>query len=334
MKQEDEIVVYLDTSDYIRLCYKNTEQDKDIFDKLMMIASERNVKYYYSYISVFELLQDYRIEFRDDRLMRARFLKSLCNGNQFRFFVDLRLTDDPIGQWYPENYNEMIDIDRFLNGMIKGITNNSSTPIELKRMLMSINARNVAFAKYPHLLTVEGTKFHFSSSFIEKNVFRNYALKRIGRDDANKYLREMILDIELFFLNYFDVAGMKNIFVEAFHKISKMMHGAIEYYNSLAIRSDINSFDVKDYWKRFGSFFPDHADDILNAYFRENFKNVHLQDSDLADICHAIYLPYCDLWRGDLHFSGILKKHCQHYREKIVDNLKLLPERIKNYSVP
>jgi hypothetical protein len=28
--------------------------------------------------------------------MRARFLKSLCNGNQFRFFVDLRLTDDPI----------------------------------------------------------------------------------------------------------------------------------------------------------------------------------------------------------------------------------------------
>jgi hypothetical protein len=51
-----------------------------------------------------------------------------------------------------------------------------------------------------------------------------------------------------------------------------MMHGAIEYYNSLAIRSDINSFEVKDYWKRFGSFFPDHADDILNAYFRENFK--------------------------------------------------------------
>jgi len=42
-----------------------------------------------------------------------------------------------------------------------------------------------------------------------------------------------------------------------------------------------------------------------------------------------MYLPYCDLWRGDKAFSDLLIKHRVNFCERAVPTLASVPERIE-----
>lgn len=44
---------------------------------------------------------------------------------------------------------------------------------------------------------------------------------------------------------------------------------------------------------------------------------------------HAIYLPHCDLWRGDRPFSNLLLHSELPYKKRIVASLLDLPDRIE-----
>jgi len=59
-------------------------------------------------------------------------------------------------------------------------------------------------------------------------------------------------------------------------------------------------------------------------------RDAHRQGaSDGIDFVRAIYLPYCDLWRGDKAFSDLLVKHRVNFSERVVPTLASLPERIE-----
>jgi hypothetical protein len=86
------------------------------------------------------------------------------------------------------------------------------------------------------------------------------------------------------------------------------------------------------------SFIDCHKSSLLNNQFNANasaFINATAQkpiinflQSDIADLLHSLYLPFCDLWRGDRRFSSILRIADVPFNEKIVSNLFDLPRRI------
>ncbi|MGD0764263.1 MAG: hypothetical protein ABR929_13935 [Roseiarcus sp.] len=68
------------------------------------------------------------------------------------------------------------------------------------------------------------------------------------------------------------------------------------------------------------------AAQILFAFHREKRA---IKQSDGIDFVHAMYLPYCDLWRGDKAFSDLLIKHRVNFCERAVPTLASVPERIE-----
>lgn len=81
----------------------------------------------------------------------------------------------------------------------------------------------------------------------------------------------------------------------------------------------------------------DHAS-LVNDQFNANasaFVNSTVQkqamdfsQSDIGDILHSLYLPFCDLWRGDRRFSSVLRIADVPFSRRIVSNLLDLPQRI------
>lgn len=51
--------------------------------------------------------------------------------------------------------------------------------------------------------------------------------------------------------------------------------------------------------------------------------------SAIGDLLHSLYLPYCDLWRGDRAFAHVLKADGVPFSARIVTRLAHLPERIE-----
>ncbi len=79
-------------------------------------------------------------------------------------------------------------------------------------------------------------------------------------------------------------------------------------------------------WKEiFGDQAALVASQILYAFHREKRP---IKQSDGIDFVHAMYLPFCDLWRGDRAFSDLLIKHRVNFSERVVPTLADIPERI------
>ena len=55
-----------------------------------------------------------------------------------------------------------------------------------------------------------------------------------------------------------------------------------------------------------------------------------VQESDTGDLMHACYIPYCDIWRGDVKFCNLLIGQQVVGHEKIVKLLTDLPHVIGN----
>jgi hypothetical protein len=72
---------------------------------------------------------------------------------------------------------------------------------------------------------------------------------------------------------------------------------------------------------------------LLTAYLRDiiypSKVMPEIKESDAADILHATYLPYVELYRTDSRFGGLLVKLQKPSSVKVVPNLLQLPEAIE-----
>lgn len=50
-----------------------------------------------------------------------------------------------------------------------------------------------------------------------------------------------------------------------------------------------------------------------------------IKDSDFGDIIHALYVPYCDVWRGDDYSAELVTRACRGGSTRIVRKLQNLP---------
>lgn len=81
--------------------------------------------------------------------------------------------------------------------------------------------------------------------------------------------------------------------------------------------------------KKIRNEFPESFWDSIICYINDKVKRTdNIKKSDIGDIMHSIYIPYCDLWRGDKDFSNTLIKGDLPQKEKIVSRLSDLPKRV------
>src|SRR5271169_5566973 len=84
------IRLHLDTSDYAMMysAQQGTPQAR-VRDELIKMKADGLIEIGLSYHVVFELLQEAKPEFRDDRIARAKLLTQLCGRNAFPYPSDL-----------------------------------------------------------------------------------------------------------------------------------------------------------------------------------------------------------------------------------------------------
>jgi hypothetical protein len=97
-----------------------------------------------------------------------------------------------------------------------------------------------------------------------------------------------------------------------------------------AFRSEISSpqelCDQVPAWKElFGEEAALMAAQILYAFHREGRA---VKQSDGIDFVHSMYLPHCELWRGDRAFSDLIK-HRVNFSQRVVPTLGSLLDRIE-----
>lgn len=71
---------------------------------------------------------------------------------------------------------------------------------------------------------------------------------------------------------------------------------------------------------------------VLPIYFQENSgfreRGRAPTRSDGGDMAHALYIPFCDIWRGDVYFASLLRR-CGYQTDcEIVSRLSELPDAI------
>lgn len=75
-------------------------------------------------------------------------------------------------------------------------------------------------------------------------------------------------------------------------------------------------------------------EEVIQIYVKENVRSGRTRvPSDVVDIFHSAYLPFCDLWRGDRWFSNALTEAKVSGFEKIVVRITDLPDRIEQLGV-
>lgn len=327
--------VYLDSSDYSRLCYARTDQERNILHELLRIKEDGLAEYFFSYCTIFEMLQEYDKDHRDDRINRAKFIQKLSSGKSFIFFMDLvgiNFHGDAVGDWFPLYVKDKFNVDVIIDGLVSRLSSNLAIPYEIRSRIMTRSGLRRMAELDKNLLSMrsfdEQSMYHFSEKSISEDIVRMYLMGRMSKKKANDILYDMFRDVELFFYNYFDASNIENTFTKSFHDISSMLHNAIDIAYKTGTDSEIKNFDIRNYAKWMRENFPEHAHDIFNCYIHYNFKHQHLQNSDVADILHAMYLPFCDIWRGDNHFSNVLIRGKIDGFQKIVPKLSALPRAI------
>ena len=184
--------VYLDTSDYAWL-YRH--QDSELYNNLLQIKLEKNVEYYYSYVSYFELIQEYSEKYIEDRLERARCLNELCDGKVIRWFG--KLVQGQIysnsGEWFPED-DPILTIADIMKAIIGGAE--KELPRQLRRRLKNKRGLRKLVDEIPGFLDVSRLRgeFPLPDEFLNSDVLRKYARGEIGEEDANTILRSAITD--------------------------------------------------------------------------------------------------------------------------------------------
>ncbi|MGE4193556.1 MAG: hypothetical protein AB7E51_09235 [Pseudodesulfovibrio sp.] len=335
---KDPIKVYLDTSDYIQLYTKRNDWQESLFQFLIEKSMSNEIVVVYSYSIIMELLQDYSQEYREDRLARAEIVKTLCGRNTLRFFMEIEDDDNDVFSnacdWNPSFVKEALEINSFIKKLVFMMVENETTHKSIRKKLLTKKGLTRFIKKHPELLDSRNIDFVFPEEFYKRDVLNSYILGKISRDSANALLLEMLNDPVLFFINYYDVGQFSNYFVAPFHTMSKTLKEGIEKVTILAQNSKqaeslILDFDPELYWDKIYDFFPQYIRHILKSFFQDNYKTPHFQQSDMADMTHALYLPHTDIWRGDKHFSNLLIRQKIPHHEKIVPKLRDLPQRIE-----
>lgn len=370
------IRVYLDTQDYYRLYKNRTKEQQEIYDFLIHNCATKKIEIGFSYCIVSEFLQDFNQQHKEDRLERARFIKTLCGKNCFKFITRLNteLAFSREGDWTPV-IQPILNLDLLNKAFMKEIeitlptiTRNQRNALKNKRTFKRYVQENRNF--FEENMDARKLGIPVSKKFSDENMLVKYILGEILQSEAEREFLEIITDLELFIMAWFEYGQKRNFLFENIRQPGEKIKDAIEIlckliFSKKQLKKEIRNFeknirnanlqddfmpqikklksDIKNFpsidkaWlksliknKNERRLFPDIYWDIMICYMKYcSINPSKMKDSDIVDIQHAVYIPYCDLWRGDKDFSNILQQGHISEKEKIVSRLSDLPQKIE-----
>jgi hypothetical protein len=235
------LTVFLDTSDYVALYRDNLSLEMlAIRNKLFEFVDSRKIRIGFSYLILFELLQDYSPEYLEDRRKRARLVSRLCGANCFPYVTDLlggqTFSDD--GIWMPRETLKDLSFSYLQQKLKARILN---TP-RLNRVNRRKYSNSKVFANFlknnPDAMKFTMTdigELPVPESFIEGQYFRKYFLGEISLAEADKELRKFVTDPECFFEFWFQYYGKTNPLNELLRAAIDNMKTKIEELQTLSL---------------------------------------------------------------------------------------------------
>lgn len=372
------IKVYLDTQDYYKLYKNRTPEFENIYQYLQQKADTGEVEFAFSLPIISEFIQEYKPEFKKDRVERARLIKSLCKHNCFRSFdrIEKEGAFSNEGAWFP-NVGDILDIEKMKTTVFESLMEAAAgSNRKAKRALNSKYARNPLklFDEFPQLAGASNLIYSeigipVSKKFVEENMLIKYMAGKLSKEVVEKEFLVTISDPELFLVAWFEHGGKGKLFdmISNFNKsleniVSKCRNASLMAKEARRSRKEFEQSvkkagleelfgdqirelkaeplifpEITREWilshvdeEKFRANFTESFLDAFVAYLRQNMKSTNsTKESDGADLFHAAYLPYCDLWRGDKAFSNTLIQENFVHKSKIVPLLTELPTRIE-----
>lgn len=303
--------IYLDTSDYSSLTGRDNDPKLlEIFKYLIHHKKQNNIKIYYSMPIISEALKFNKAP-RDLLLKKAKTIRLLCDSNCFVFLSNVIVADynqdynsifSSQGEYYPEK--ESIDIIKSNFALLNNI-NRKTEKIALKlfcrEKCLSETAKNI------------------------NDLFSNLVLFTELMDkfpDLGANIDNWIINFENKFLN--STANIKNLNIP----IKTERVDTLSVMEKILEPSEINNIN-KEMIKKSKTFIL--MDLFINNYLKNNINsNRNIKKSDGGDFLHALFLPYCDIWRGDTYISNLIitNKICDNFNTKVCKKLVDLPDLI------
>src|SRR3984893_3064118 len=204
---------HLDTSDYAAMyCALPGSPAAKVRDFLKRMAELGKIQIGLSYHVVFELLQKAALQYREDRLARARLLVELCGKNAFPYPTDLGQGYEfsTEGLWIPRIELRDFEVEKLVDHYADTVA----------RQLNLSRQQRRAFSKRQNLVTWAKPdkrrlrEFPWSApfglKFAESGEFRQYVLGEMTRAASNNKLRCYLTDPVHIYNTWFDYYDMDN----------------------------------------------------------------------------------------------------------------------------
>lgn len=208
-----------------------------------------------------------------------------------------------------------------------------------------------------------------TEAFVNEQYLFRFMVGELSAEDANKELFKVVTDPVRYIASWFDMAGKTNTFtkqarasflsleeglqkavraleevkesIQNLKKLEREMYrlkaptGAIRRHKDIRMRlSDRVNIDdvIRPSGKLLNALGP-YGAEVFVEYFKERLDphGMKAKSSDLVDIIHALYIPHCELWRGDSAFAHMLIKRSVNFSERVVPRLADLPARIDDF---
>lgn len=329
------LIVYLDTQDYIAFARKNDHAAQEVRSYLFELLNKNQIIAPNSCPLMLELLQDFDERHLRDRLRRARELKWMTRGHAFRWLVNPQKNGglNSNGLWNP------IDKDLSLQQMLMGIREMFKDKPGFEKLVSDIKKygknRPIKLSKYfSKPIDYSQQRMPVTKRFVRLDMFGGFFTGRYTLREVNNELRKMYTDPVIFVHSAF----RQYKFVNNFSQMSTSVTGTLElginrfFRNAHSPTHDDVKSEIMQLGKRFphGMMMSNFMKEILVLYIEAHLmdKDRAHRSSDFADILHADFVPYCDLFRTDKAFGALLKKRGDKEGKKIVSRLIELPNRI------
>lgn len=207
--------VYLDTQDYSAL-YKG--RVPDIYDFLLKKVASKEIEVCFSYPLIAELLTDADPSHKEDRIARAKCIKSLCGKNTFRFIDRIKFHGafSADGDWMP-SMGRVLSLDglsdTFLDEMLRNFPTANRKQVNAlknKRAIKRLIKENPnIFYKKP--IDPQTFPIPVSKKFLEEHMLLKYLEGELPRHVAEKEFLECFTNIEFLVETLFHYAGKSNL---------------------------------------------------------------------------------------------------------------------------
>lgn len=244
MKTPKGLIVYLDTSDFVRLYKENLPNDlQSVKDFLLDKVVGEEIIIPNTYPLMVEFIQDFSEEHRGDRLRRAQLMKRLCGDYAFQYIPESDTSHclNDRGVWTP---SLQTNIGSIIRGMSQGLKNNPQTAKYAKDLLHPGKRIRLAQTHAELFSTSFATTDERESLLVRKlaegDYVRSFLLKKMTKKEINREIEAIINDPESYVKRVHSYDPVLTKGMENMHNLASAIEFCIE-----KLKKDLEPYEKK-----------------------------------------------------------------------------------------